>query len=212
MITESALQAQALLRDTSQFSWHIIPMLLVVVYIYFHEIDKNNWNRVLAALAFFGMDLFNEIVNGVVFHASGFAPIWGAPGNETAQLLLIGLNIEISMMFAITGIAATFALPQDKSQKIFRINNRLFFACCFATASVIVEIGLNAIGALTWEWSLWNAQFPLFIFLLGYLPFYLVCYWVYDMPSRKQQLQTLAVIYGINISGLAVFGWGLGWL
>lgn len=212
MIAESALQAQALLRDTSQFSWHIIPMLLVVLYIYFHEIDKNNWSRVLAALAFFGMDLFNEIVNGVIFHMSGFAPIWGAPGNDTALLLLIGLNIEISMMFAITGIAATFALPADKNSKILGINNRIFFACCFAAMSVVVEIWLNAIGALTWEWSLWNARFPLFIFLLGYLPFYLVCYRVYDMPSRKQQLSALTVIYTINISGLVVFGWGLGWL
>jgi len=212
MITESALQAQSLLRDTSQFTWHIIPMFLVVLYVYFQEIDKKNWNRVLAALAFFGMDIFNEIVNGVIFHTSGFAPLWAAPGNDTALLLLIGLNIEISMMFAITGIVATLALPIDRNQKILGINNRLFLACCFAATSVLIEILLNAIGALTWEWSFWNAQSPLLIFIFGYLTFYLVCYWVYDMPSRKQQLLTLTTIYSINIIGLATFGWGLGWL
>ena len=212
MITESALQAQSLLRDTSQFTWHIIPMFLVVLYVYFQEIDKKNWNRVLAALAFFGMDLFNEIVNGIIFHTSSFAPLWAAPGNDTALLLLIGLNIEISTMFAITGIVATLALPINKHHKILGINNRLFLACCFAGASVVIEILLNAIGALTWEWSFWSAQSPLLIFIFGYLTFYLVCYWVYDMSSRKQQLLTLATIYSINIAGLAIFGWGLGWL
>lgn len=212
MITESALQAQTLLRDSSQFSWHIIPMFLVVLYVYFMEIDKGNWNRVLAALAFFGMDLFNEIVNGIIFHTSGFAPLWGAPGNDTAYLVLIGLNAEICMMFAITGIAATLALPQDRNLKILGVNNRLFLACCFAAASVLIEILLNSIGALTWEWSFWNAQFPLFIFLFGYLTFYLMCYWVYDMSSRKKQLLTLTTLYSINILGIAIFGWGLGWL
>jgi hypothetical protein len=212
MITESALQAQSLLRDSSQFSWHIIPMFLVVLYVYFMEIDKGNWNRVLAAFAFFGMDVFNEIVNGIVFHVSDFAPLWGAPGNDTAYLLLIGLNVEICMMFAITGIAATLALPQDKNKKILGINNRIFFACCFAAFSVFVEIQLNSVGALTWEWSFWNAQFPFLVFLVGYLTFYLMCYWVYDMPSRKKQLFTLFSIYSVNLAGIALFGLGLGWL
>lgn len=212
MIAESALQAQSILRDTSQFSWHIIPMFVVVLYVYFQEMDRGNWNRVLAAFAFFGMDLFNEIINGVVFHVSEFAPLWGAPGNDTALLLLIGLNVEISMMFAINGIAATLALPQNKQLKILGINNRLFLAGCFAAISVLIEIGLNAMGALTWEWSFWNAQFPLLIFLFGYLTFYLACYWVYDMASRKRQILVLSGIYGTNIVGIVVFGFGLGWL
>ncbi len=212
MITESALQAQSLLRDGGQFSWHIIPIFVTVLYIYFQEIDKGNWNRVIAALAFLGMDFFNEIVNGIIFSVSDFAPLWGTPGNDSAFVIFIGLNIEITMMFAITGIAATLALPADKNMKILGINNRWFLACGFAAASVLIEVMLNAVGALTWEWSWWSAQFPLFIFLFGYLTFYIVCYWVYDMPSRKQQLLTLAGIYGVNILGLSIFGFGLGWL
>ena len=92
MITESALQAQLLLRDGGQFSWHIIPMFVVVLYIYFQEIDKGNWNRVIAALAFLGMDIFNEIINGIIFSLSDFAPLWATPGNDSAFVLLIGLN------------------------------------------------------------------------------------------------------------------------
>lgn len=211
MIAETALQAQSLLRDSSQFSWSIIPLLLVVLYIYFREAEEGNWNRILAALAFWGMDWFNEIWNGLVFHFSEFAPVWAAPGGDTAYLILIGLNIEISFMFAITGIAATLALPKDKKLKILGINNRLLFAIVMSIMSVIVEIVLNQIGALTWEWTFWNAKAPYLIFLLGYMPFYLVCYWVYDMESRKQQLMVVGGLYTLVISALAVFG-GLGWL
>ena len=46
---------------------------------------------VFGGAALWGMDLFNEIWNSIVFHASGFAPVWGTPGGvgDTALLLLI---------------------------------------------------------------------------------------------------------------------------
>lgn len=210
MVTESASQALSILRDSSQFSWHIIPLLLIVIYIYFREAEEENWSRILAALAFWSMDLFNETWNSLFFHFSEFAPIWAAPGGDTAYLFLIGLNIEITMMFAITGIAATLALPKDKSLRILGINNRLLFAIVMSAMSVCVEIVLNQIGALTWEWSLWNAQFPFFIFLFGYMPFYLVCYWVYDVESRKKQVIVVSSLLSFNIlslGSLAYLGW-----
>lgn len=211
MITESASQALLILRDSSQFSWSIIPMLLVVLYIYFREAEEQNWSRILAALAFWGMDLFNETWNSLIFHFSEFAPVWAAPGGDTAYLFLIGLNIEISFMFAITGIAATLALPKDKKMKIVGINNRLFFAIVMSMMSVCVEIVLNQIGALTWEWPLWNAQFPLLIFLFGYMPFYLMCYWVYDMESRKKQITVVASILTFDAAALGILAF-LGWV
>ena len=211
MITESATQALSILRDSSQFSWNIIPLLLIVIYIYFREAEEGNWSRILAALAFWGMDLFNEIWNSLVFHFSQFAPVWAAPGGDTAFLFLIGLNIEISFMFAITGIAATLALPKDKKMKILGINNRLVFAIVMSIMSVGVEIVLNHIGALTWEWSFWNAQTPYLIFLIGYMPFYLVCYWVYDMECRKKQITIVASILTFDTIALGSFA-GLGWL
>lgn len=212
MLSESAQQGLAILRDTSNISWHIVPMLLVVFYVYFNQIDQGNWRRVFAAFAFIGMDLFNEIINGLVFRLSDFAPIWGAPGNNTSLLILIGLNIEIVFMFAITGICATLALPKDKNSKILGINNRFLLAVIFSLLSVFTEILLNKADMLTWEWAWWNADFPVFIFLCGYLPFYLVCYKIYDLPTQKQQLTGLSIIYGVNISALIIFGALLGWL
>lgn len=211
MPSESAVQALGILRDGSQFSWYVIPLLVIVMYVYTFEIDRGNWNRVLAGLAFWGMDWFNEIWNSLLFHFSGFAPAWGAPA-DTAFLIFIGLNIEICFMFAITGIMATLALPADKNMKILGINNRLFIASAFSILSVCVEFLLNKVGALTWDWPWWNHDAPWLIFMFGYMPFYLMCYWVYDMTSRRKQLMTLGGIYGVNISAILVFGVGLGWL
>ncbi len=211
MQPESVQQATSILRDGGQFSWYVIPLLLIVLYIYFYEVERQNWSRILAALAFWGMDWFNEIWNSLILRFSGFAPAWAAPG-DTAFLIFIGLNIEICFMFAITGILATLALPKDKSSKILGINNRLFLAIVFSVLSVCVEMVLNSIGALTWEWSWWNRDAPWLIFFMGYMPFYLVCYWVYDMESRKKQITTVAAIYGVNLSAIVVFGVILSWI
>lgn len=211
MLSESTQQSLSILRDSSQFSWYVIPFLVITLYVYFFEIDRGNWNRVLAGLVFWGMDWFNEIWNSLVLHFSGFAPVWGAP-SDTAYLIFVGLNIEISFMFAISGVMATLALPQDKKMKIIGVNNRLFMAITMSIMSVCVEYVLNSIGALTWDWPWWNRDAPWLIFLFGYMLFYLMCFWVYDMTSRAKQIKTLAAIYSVNGLGILVFGFILGWI
>jgi len=124
--TESALQALSILRDPSQFQWYVIPLFALVVYVYTVEIERQNWDLVFAGLAFWGMDWFNEIWNGLVFYFSNYAPVWGAPGN-TAYLILIGLNIEIMFMFSIAGVAFSKMLPKDRSLKILGVPNRILF-------------------------------------------------------------------------------------
>ncbi|MBM3173808.1 MAG: hypothetical protein FJZ85_08935, partial [Chloroflexi bacterium] len=166
-MTESAQQALSILRDASQYQWYVIPLFALVVYVYANEVEKRNWALVFAGLAFWGMDWFNEIWNGLVFHFTQYAPVWGAPG-QTAYLILIGLNIEICFMFAIAGVAFAKMLPKDKRQKVLGIPNRLLFAIVGAAFCVFVEVLLNAIGALTWDYSWWNARVPWLIFLIGY--------------------------------------------
>jgi len=163
-MTESAAQALSILRDPSQFQWYVIPLLLIVIYIYNVEIGRKNWSIVFAGLALWGMDWFNEIWNALVFHFTNYAPVWGAPGGNTAFLILVGLNIEITMMFAIMGIAAAHSLPEDKHMKILGINNRVVFAIGYSILAVIIEIILNAAGALTWEYSWWSARCPWLVF------------------------------------------------
>ncbi len=211
MIAESAAQAQALVRDPSHFQWYVIPFLLLVVYAYNEQLAEMRWGVVLGGLAFWLMDWINEIWNGLLFHFSGFAPVWGTPGGS-AYVILIGLNIEISFMFAIMGLAAVRMLPADRKLKILGINNRWFIACVNSVLCVIVEIWLNHIGALTWEWRWWNAGAPFLIWLIGYMPFHVVAFWVHDMPSLKRQIAVVGGLASIVLAGLGVFAGVLGWI
>jgi len=211
MPTEAASRALGILRDGSQFQWYVIPLFAFVVYVYAVEVERRNWNLFFAGLAFWGMDWFNEIWNSLVFHFTQNAPVWGAPG-QTAYLILIGLNIEISFMFAIAGITFAKMLPADKKQKVFGIPNRLFFAIFGSAFCVFVEILLNQIGALTWDYPWWSARAPWLIFLFGYLHFFLISFWVFDMESIKRQLQVLGVIYSVDVLALLLFGVILGWI
>jgi len=210
-MTESAQQALSILRDGSLFQWYVIPLFALVVYVYANEVEKRNWSLIFAGLAFWGMDWFNEIWNGLVFHFTQYAPVWGAPG-ETAYLILIGLNIEICFMFAIAGITFSKMLPKDKKMKMLWIPNRLLFAIVGSVFCVFVEYLLNAVGALTWEYPWWNTGAPWLIFLVGYLPFFLVSFWVFDMESVKKKMITVGAILGFDVICLVVFMGILKWI
>jgi len=91
--TDASIDALQILRDGSQFQWYVIPLFALVVYVYAAEVEKRNWSLVFAGLAFWGMDWFNEIWNGLVFHFTQYAPVWGAPG-KTAYLVLFGVILR----------------------------------------------------------------------------------------------------------------------
>ena len=211
MPTNAAAEALSILRDGSQFQWYVIPLFALVIYVYAVEVEKRNWSLVLAGLAFWGMDWFNEIWNGLVFHFTQFAPVWGAPG-KTAYLILIGLNIEISFMFAVAGITFAKMLPKDKGMKVLGLPNRIFFAVTGSAFCVFVEILLNAIGALTWDFAWWSIRAPWLIFLFGYMPFFLVSFWVFDMERIRRKVVTVGAIYAFDAACLVLFGVILRWI
>ena len=210
-ISDAARQALTILRDGGQFQWHVIPFLLLVLYVYANEIERKNWNVVFAGLALWGMDWFNEIWNALVFHFTQYAPVWGAPG-RTAYLILIGLNVEICFMFAIMGVVVAKALPADRRTKILGVPNRWFMAVAAAILSVVVELFLNAAGQLTWDYWWWNVRMPWLIFLFGYLTFFVVAFWVHDMPTVGQKAATVAAIYAFDAACLVLFVGVLKWI
>jgi hypothetical protein len=211
MPTDSAAQALEILRDGNQFQWYVITLFALTVYVYAMEIERQNWSLVFAGLAYWGMDWFNEIWNGLVFHFTQHAPVWGAPG-KTAYLILIGLNIEICFMFAIAGVAFAKMLPADKKLKIFGIPNRLVLAVFGTIFCVFVEVLLNKVGALTWDYPWWSASAPWLIFLIGYLPFFLVSFYVFDLESLKKKIILVGGIFAVDIAALLIFGVLLGWI
>jgi hypothetical protein len=157
------------------------------------------------------MDWFNEIWNSIFFHINQTAPMWGAPG-DTAYLILIGLNIEIMFMFAVAGLVFSKILPADPKMKILGLPNRVFFAVSLSVFCVFIEILLNKVNALTWDWSFWDAGTPWLIVVFGYLHFFLVSYWVFDMKTMRSKLLTVGTIWTVDLVAIVVFGLGLGWL
>ena len=213
-MSDYSVSALEILRNPqATMHWYIVPLFLVVLYLFYSEARQKNWNVLLGAAALWGMDLFNEIWNSIVFHATGFAPVWGTPmgvGN-TSLLILIGYNIEISLMFAVLGLTTCMMLPKDPKMKILGINNRVFLAIVYTTLAVAIECFLNYAGLLTWEYPWWSIRFPFIVWLIGYLPFFTMAMVVHDMKKRKNQVLTLGIIFGVDILLLIIFGC-IGWM
>ncbi|TFG18307.1 MAG: hypothetical protein EU531_00615 [Promethearchaeota archaeon] len=208
--TAPSLEALSKLRILNEdFGWYIIPILAIVLYIYAVEIKKaresGNWSTIFAGLTVLGLDLINEIWNALVFAFSGYSAFWTTPG-ASAYIILIGWNIEIAFMFSIAGIVFAKLLPEDKEQKIFGLSNRWAMAAGFAIFCVIVEILLNWGNYLIWEYVWWHWYNPVLIFLIGYFHFFVGAFYVYDLPERKDKIKFVAIIYGISVILLCIFG------
>ena len=211
MPSDAARRATALLRDGTHFGWHVIPLLLLVLYVYANEIERRSWNVVFAGLALWGADWLNEIANALFFHATGYAPAWSTPSGS-AYVLLVGLNIEISLMFAIMGVVVTKTLPVDPATRILGLPNRWLIALAASAFCVLVEIGLNAVDALVWDRWWWNARAPWLIFLVGYLWFFVLAFWVHDLPTVRRKAQVVLTLLALDAALLALFGGVLGWI
>jgi uncharacterized BrkB/YihY/UPF0761 family membrane protein len=77
---------------------------------------------------------------------------------------------------------------------------------------VFVEVLLNSVGALTWDYPWWNARAPWLIFMFGYLHFFLVAFWVHDMESVRKKAITVGAIFAVDIVCLVVFAGLLNWI
>jgi prepilin signal peptidase PulO-like enzyme (type II secretory pathway) len=96
--------------------------------------------------------------------------------------------------------------------KIFgKIPNRWFFAVLNSILAVVVELFLYAAGALVWSYTWWGAGAPWLIFLIGYLPFNVVAFWVYDAKTMKKRFAILGTILAVDFACIALFV-PLGWI
>jgi hypothetical protein len=214
--TEASRRALVGLRTFSTLKWYVIPLLLVVVYIYTKEIKESratgNWDPILAGLVLFGCDFFNESWNGWVFHLSERSAVWTTPG-PTAYRVFVGWNIEIIFAFALFGLIYYHSLLPDKESKILGIPNRWFFAVFFAVLAVIIEVILNAGDHLVWEYSWWKFTWGgiWLIFLLGYFYWFAAINVMLSLKSMKNKIIFIGAIWALpvilNVIGLGILGW-----
>lgn len=210
-MTESSLQALENLRSPDHFQWYLIPLFAFVVYVYFVEVERRNWNVVLAGLAFYGLEWFLEILNALWLHFSQYSAVWTAPG-DSAFLLTVGLNIEISMMFAVAGVTFAKVLPKDKSMKILGIPNRWLFIVANSVFCVLVEVLLNAWGALVWVYPWWNWPNIWLIIIIGYSLYMIFSFWVHDLESMRTKIITVGAMFAVDVVCLVVFMGILKWI
>jgi len=201
--TGPTLRAEQLVRDPSLFKWYAISLLALVIYVYANEVERGRWDIVAAGFAVWLADWFNEIVNALVLQATDRAPLWASTG-PTAYQFLIGLNVEISFMFALAGIVYAKLLPER--------GGRFALALGLSVVSVAVEVFLRAAGVFHWHYWWWNVASLPVIVIFGYLWFYLYAAWVYDAPSARKRWTRLGVLAAIDVAMGVVFGVGFGWL
>ena len=202
-VTQTAL---VLLRNGQLFQWQVITLLALVVYVYANEIEKKNWKPIAAGLALYMVHWFVEIVNGLIQHFSGHA-LWTVPGG-TSFLLLIGVGVELSLMFSIAGLVLSKLLPANPRLKILGVPNRLFFAVVNAAGFSIFEIFLVKTPAFAWVYPWWGAA-PVFIAV--YIPFFVVALFCYDWPPKVQRA-VIGSMAGVNAAMLIVFAGIFHWI
>jgi hypothetical protein len=207
--TEETEAALHILRDGSLFQWSTVTFLVLCFYVYSVEVERRNWDAILAGLAFWLMDWINEILNSVVLHATDRSALWTVTGN-TSYLILVGLTIEISMMFLIMGVMFVKMLP-DRDVRILGIPNRWVMVAGYSCLAVFIEELLVQTGWFHWEYWFWNQWNPFLIVLFGYATFFAMAVWVFDMTSRSRQLKVVGTLAAIVVVLLVGFG-SAGWL
>ena len=136
---------------------------------------------------------------------SGHA-LWTASGG-TSFVILVGVGIEISMMFAVAGLILSKALPEDKNMKILGINNRIAFAVVNAFLIALIEVPLAASPIFQWVYPWWGM---LTVWITVYIPFFLAAFLCYDAKPKNRRI-FIGGLFALNIIMLAVFI-PLGWI
>ena len=53
-MTEASLEMLSNLRSTENLQWYVVPLIVLIVYIYNTELEKKNWNIEILFLAAIG--------------------------------------------------------------------------------------------------------------------------------------------------------------
>ena len=203
---ELTQQALSILRSGENFHWGVITLLALVIYIYTNEYSKGNFKGIAAGVSLYLVHWFYEILNALIQHFSGHA-LWTVP-TGTSFLILIGVGIELSFMFAVAGLVLSKLLPKDPDAKILGINNRIFMAVANAALFSVIEIFLAQTPAFHWVYPWWGS---LPVFITVYIPFFIVSFRCYDWQPKLQRT-VIGVLFALDLAMMVSFAGVLGWI
>jgi hypothetical protein len=96
--------------------------------------------------------------------------------------------------------------------RMLGLPNRWLMILGFSCLAVAVEALLHAAGIFHWHYWWWNVPFVPLIVVFGYMWFFGIAAWVYDMGrDHRRQLRVVGSLAAIDVAGLLVFGI-MGWL
>ena len=102
-VTEASLQMLSNLRSTENLQWYVVPLIVLIVYIYNTEVERKNWGVVLLSIYFFATSgVVLEIVNALVLHFTRYSALWTTPG-QSAFVIYAGWNVEILFLARASG-------------------------------------------------------------------------------------------------------------
>jgi hypothetical protein len=147
-----------------------------------------------------------EIANALIQSVSGHA-LWSVP-DRTYFLILVGVGIELSLMFSVAGLVLSKVLPENPGLKILGVNNRMFFAVVNAALFSMIEIFLARTPAFHWVYPWWGA---LPVFITVYIPFFAVSFWCYDLKP-KAQIAVISALFAVDALMMIIFAGILKWI
>ncbi len=209
-MTDASIKAIANLRNPANFDWNIIPILVFVMYIYINEAEKKNWGAVVTGLLFWGGEFIWEMFNSLILHFSQYAGMWSAPG-KTTFLIYSGLNIEISLMFAVAGVLVVKILPEDRSLRVLNIPLRFLTPFMFGVFAVFVEVLLNRANVLVWDYSWWSWP-NIWLIVVAYTGPFVFIAWLHDRFQLKTKVIMMSVIWSLAVVCHLIFAVFLKWI
>lgn len=181
----------------------LVPLFALVVYLYCAEAARRNWDTIIAGLSYYAIEWIGEILNALILRLTGYAPLWGEPG-PSGYLILVGINVETTLMFMIFGLAV------GKILKV--VSQRWAVILGFSLFSVCVETVLNRWGALSWDYRFWGWPHIWVVILFAYAPAVAFTIWVHDLRSRPLQLKIIGSMFALDAIAFWLLVSVLGWI
>lgn len=209
MTTESAAALQQL-RKAGAFDWSIIAQLSFVLYAYASAVRRGALRAVALGLGFWGLEFVWEMFNALVLHVSQHAPLWSVTG-KSVFVLYVGLNLEISLMFAVLPLVLFQLLPEDPLQTILGLPSRVFIPIAVGIFCVTIEVLLNRAGVLHWSWPFW--RWPhVWLIVVAYCAPCVALVWLHDHLSLRQSVRVMILAIAVAVSCHLMFSYTLGWI
>ncbi len=209
-MTPESLNALSNLRRSTHVEWYVVNILAFVVYVYASAVHRREWNNVVLGLGFWAAEFLWEMFNALVLRWTGYSALWTIAGKSTL-LIYVGLNLEISMMFAVVPMVLFSLLPKERELRIFGMPNRIVIPVALGLFCVAVESVLNHWGVLVWSYRFWRFPHVWLIAVVYCVPLAVLA-WIRDRIALPSQAKGAVALSLLALGAHSILANVLGWI